>query len=271
MPDDHPPISTIFRTGLLLAASMPVSNSTCPARPTQPSWRILEMKSRIGMARCRSGVCTFVQHPVLATAVAGDAHEPRQEHRQRLVERLACGDQRVVTVACQWRVGIGRASRLLGRLRSASAAGDLALHLAASFALPSVFPRCHVGRTADPGSGVLHSDDRRLAVVVGRGRQSRPGLVRWCFGRGFDRANYVSALEWSAARHTTSPYATGGIEPRALAAPSRKGHRLHFGGSAPPGCIIRQTRSLVSGETSTSSASRRCSRSRVACLRSGTG
>jgi len=31
MPDGHPPISTIFRTGRLLAPSMPVSSSALPA------------------------------------------------------------------------------------------------------------------------------------------------------------------------------------------------------------------------------------------------
>jgi len=48
------PNNTIFRTGLLLAASMPVSSSARPALPPQPSWRILVMMSRIRMAPCRS-------------------------------------------------------------------------------------------------------------------------------------------------------------------------------------------------------------------------
>ena len=48
----QPSINAIFRTGRLLAPSMPVSNSTRPALPPQPSWRIRSMMVRIGRSRC---------------------------------------------------------------------------------------------------------------------------------------------------------------------------------------------------------------------------
>jgi hypothetical protein len=48
----QPLISTILRTGRLLAPSMPVSNSARPGRPPQPSWRMRLRISRIGMSPC---------------------------------------------------------------------------------------------------------------------------------------------------------------------------------------------------------------------------
>jgi hypothetical protein len=54
------PCSTIRRTGRLLAPSTPVSSSTLPARPPQPSWRM-----RLRMWRTQ-----------LAAAVALDSEEP---------------------------------------------------------------------------------------------------------------------------------------------------------------------------------------------------
>ena len=62
---NQPSRSTIFRTGRLLTPSMPVSSSAFPARPPQPSWRILARMSRTGRARraaCTSlTICTLPQ------------------------------------------------------------------------------------------------------------------------------------------------------------------------------------------------------------------
>ena len=51
-------ISTICRTGRLLAASIPASSSPRPARRRSRRGAGWAMRSRIGMARCRSGACT---------------------------------------------------------------------------------------------------------------------------------------------------------------------------------------------------------------------
>jgi hypothetical protein len=49
----YPSRSTIRCTGRLLTPSMPVSSSAFPARPPQPSWRIILSRIlRIGMSRC---------------------------------------------------------------------------------------------------------------------------------------------------------------------------------------------------------------------------
>ena len=65
---------------------MPVSSSTFPARPPQPSWRARSRMSRI--SRSRLGHVRLGDHPLLAAAVADDAEEPRREGAQRLVQGL---------------------------------------------------------------------------------------------------------------------------------------------------------------------------------------
>jgi hypothetical protein len=76
---------------------MRVSNSTRPARPPQPSWRIRSRMTRIGRSRC--AVCALVQHPILAAAVAGDPHEPRRERAEGFVQGYCACRQRGVAVA----------------------------------------------------------------------------------------------------------------------------------------------------------------------------
>ena len=51
-------MSTIRRTGRLVTPSMPVSNSTLPARPPQPSWRMRLMISRSSISRRAKWVST---------------------------------------------------------------------------------------------------------------------------------------------------------------------------------------------------------------------
>ena len=65
----------ILRTGRLLAPSMLVSNSTRPAHP--PAAAVVPHPVEDGTDRqvALLGV-RLVDHPVLAAAVAGDAHEP---------------------------------------------------------------------------------------------------------------------------------------------------------------------------------------------------
>jgi hypothetical protein len=70
--DHHAPTrSTIFRTGRLLAPSVPVivahALQNVQPRPVPPPERV-----------------RLVQHPVLAAAVALDAQEPRREGGERL-------------------------------------------------------------------------------------------------------------------------------------------------------------------------------------------
>ncbi len=93
----HPPISTIRRTGRLLAPSMPVSSSTLPAFPPQPSWRMRARMSR--SVRSRHAGVRLVDHLHLAAAVALDPQEPRRERPERLGQRFGGRGQRVVAVA----------------------------------------------------------------------------------------------------------------------------------------------------------------------------
>ena len=73
------PRSTIFRTGRLLAPSMPVSSSTFPTRPPHPSGRIRAMMSRIGARGARWRGRAWAPSPSGAPRYAAD--RSATEHR----------------------------------------------------------------------------------------------------------------------------------------------------------------------------------------------
>ena len=90
------PRSTMRRTGRLLTLSMPVSSSTFPARPPQPSCRMRSMMSRISISPCTK-YC-LADQPLLAAAAIRSAGTTTGR-RQRLVEGFRARRQRVVAVA----------------------------------------------------------------------------------------------------------------------------------------------------------------------------
>ena len=90
-------ISTIRRTGRLLAASMPVSNSARPALPPQPSWRIRSrMVAEPHVARRSRCVSLNIRSLPQRSQVMRMNHDGNAE---RLVEGFAAGRQRLVAVA----------------------------------------------------------------------------------------------------------------------------------------------------------------------------
>jgi hypothetical protein len=81
-------------TGRLDTPSIPVSSSTLPAPPPQPSWRIRAIRTRSGRVPAALASVRLIHQGRLAAAVALDAQEPRREGPERLVQGLGGRRQR---------------------------------------------------------------------------------------------------------------------------------------------------------------------------------
>jgi hypothetical protein len=86
------PASTIRRTGRLLTPSMPVSSSTLPARPPQPSCRMRSMVSRISISPW--GMCVSA----IIRSLPQRSHTMRRNHD---------GNARRGSSRASWAVGSG--------------------------------------------------------------------------------------------------------------------------------------------------------------------
>jgi hypothetical protein len=119
----HPSISTIRRTGRLLAPSMPVSSSTpCPAAAAVVAHAVDDVPDQ----HVASIHVRLVEHAVLPAPIAGDSHEPLRKSTERLVQGFPAGRQRLgaiaAPVACRDRPGGHSVARRTISRNSASAA-----------------------------------------------------------------------------------------------------------------------------------------------------